>query len=258
MLSNLPEKLQAGIGTAEWESVSEGESDARVYRLRDETVRYLKVSPITAHYPLKADALRLQWLAGKIAVPQLLHYEENDSHQYLLMSDCPGLHPLHDDLEWTVEERITLLANAAKDFHAIPLAGCPYRMTFDEQIARAKHNIENNLLREDIREKLFPGRSSEEIMAEIIALKPEEEDFVLTQGDMYPVNMRVDADSHTITGFIDVGAMSVADRYTDLAPIVNAIGWHHDKKWIARFFDLYGLPLNEEKLRFYQAIHLFL
>lgn len=258
MLSDLPEKLQAVIGTAHWETVSEGESDARVYRLCNQTVRYLKISSIATHYPVKADALRLQWLEGKIPVPQILHYEENDTYQYLLMTDCPGLHPLHNDLNCSVEERIRVLADATKDFHAIPIADCPYRMTFDEQIARAQHNIEGNHLRGNLREDLLRERNAEEIIAEFRALKPDAEDFVLTHGDMYPVNIRVDEASHAITGFIDVSTMAVADRYTDLAPIVNAIGWHHDKKWIAHFFDRYGIPLDEAKLRFYQAIHPFL
>lgn len=251
---NLPQKLQGHIDTTQWETVSEGESGAQVYRLHDETTRYLKVSPVTAYPSIKENCLRLQWLESKIPVPQVLQYEESDTHQYLLMSDCPGLHPLHDNLNWTVEERIALLADASRAFHAIPQLDCPYRMSFNEQIARAQYNIEYHL----IDETLLRGRNAEEIMAEIISLKPDAEDFVLTHGDMYPVNMRVDADSHTITGFIDVGAMAIADRYTDLAPIVNAIGWHHDKKWIARFFDLYGTPLDEKKLRFYQALHSFL
>ncbi len=251
MLPDLPDSLRGLIGTAELHPVSEGESSAQVYRLLDDSVRYLKVSPQSAHFSLEEDALRLDWLAGKIPVPRNLHYTENDTHQFLLMSDCPGLHPLHDDLNWTVEERIQFLATAARDFHALPPEDCPYRMTFDQQIARARFNIEHHLLK-------HPRQDAEKMLEEAIALKPDKEDFVLTHGDMYPVNMRVDEAKHRITGFIDVAAMAVADRYTDLAAIVNAIGWHHDKVWIARFFDFYGIAPDEQKLRFYQALHPFL
>src|SRR5690606_11229546 len=112
-------------------------------------------------YPAKNDFLRLQWLNGKVATPEILHYAETDTQQYLLMSDCAGLHPLHDDLNWTTQTRIDVLIKAVRDFHAIPIDDCPYRLSFDEQIAIARHNIEHNLMRQDMWDEDNIGRSIE-------------------------------------------------------------------------------------------------
>lgn len=253
MHNPLPDSVKQQIQSAQWQIVGEGESDARVYRLIDTQTRYLKISQQTAQYTVKAEYERLNWLSGKVPVPDILHYTEDENYQFLLMSNCPGLHPLHDDLAWTVEARIDALVQSAQALHGLSTENCPYRMSFDEQIALAQHNIEQEHVDAENQ-----GRNINDLFAEFVALKPEKEDYVITHGDLYPVNIRVDVDTQGITGFIDVGAMAVADRYTDFAPIVNAIGWHHDEKWIDRFFDAYGIPLDRDKLRFYQLFQEFL
>lgn len=258
MLHNLPTDLANLTKNAIWQHITEGESDAEVYRLSSETTRYLKVSSHSAQYPTKNDFLRLQWLNGKVATPEILHYAETHTHQYLLMSDCAGLHPLHDDLNWTTQTRIDVLIQAIQDFHAIPIDNCPYLLTFDEQIALARHNIDQDLVRQDLRDEDNIGRSIEDLFAEFVSLKPSQEDWVLTHGDMYPMNIRVDEQTKHITGFIDVGAMAIADRYTDLVPITNAIGWHHGEAWVDTFWKQYGLNPNADKVRFYQLFYEFL
>ncbi len=255
---NLPSELKNLTQNAQRQHIAEGESDAEVYRLIDDTVRYLKVSSNDAQYLVKNDTLRLQWLDGKIATPKILHYSETDTHQYLLMSDCAGLHPLHDDLNWTAQQRIDVLIRAVRDFHAIQIDDCPFRVSFDEQIALARHNIEHNLVRQDLWDEENIGRSIEDLFAEFVSLKPSQEDWVVTHGDMYPMNIRVDEQTKQITGFIDVGAMAVADRYTDLVPITNAIGWHHGEVWVNTFWEQYGLRPDVSKLRFYQLYFEFL
>ena len=258
MIDNLPPKLAILTQNSTWEHITEGESDADVYRLTADTVRYLKISSHTAQYPAKNDYLRLKWLTGKIVTPQILHYQENDSYQYLLMSNCSGLHPLHDDLQWAAQTRLDVLINAVQTFHALPIDNCPYRMSFDEQITLAQYNIDNDRVRLDLWETENIGRSIDDVFAEFVSLRPQQEDWVLTHGDMYPINIRVDEGTQAITGFIDVGAMAIADRYTDLVCISNAIGWHHGKAWVDKFWAQLGIPLDKKKLRFYQLFREFL
>ncbi|GAB5492946.1 MAG: hypothetical protein Phog2KO_31610 [Phototrophicaceae bacterium] len=258
MLNNLPPDLIKLTKNATWEQVTEGESDADVYRLRADSVRYLKISSSKAQYPAKNDYLRLKWLTGKLPTPDILYYQEDKQYHYLLMSDCAGLHPLHDDLQWTAQTRLDVLLEAVQIFHALPIDDCPYRMGFDEQIALARHNIDYDLVRIDFWEEEHIGRDIEDLFAEFVALRPQQEDWVLTHGDMYPINIRVAKQSQKITGFIDVGAMAVADSYTDLVCLSNAIGWHHGSLWVDRFWTQLGSPINEKKLRFYKLFREFI
>jgi aminoglycoside 3'-phosphotransferase-2 len=71
------------------------------------------------------------------------------------------------------------------------------------------------------------------------------------------MNIIAEPQSHALLGFIDVGGLAIADRYSDLAPIVSAIGWHLGKEGISRFFELYGISPDWDKLRFYQLLQEF-
>ena len=246
------------LETATWQKMKSGLSDATVYRLIEgDTTRYLKISPKEARIPVAQEKDRLLWLQGKIAVPHVLDYAETGTHQFLLMSACTGLHPLHDDLMWDAPTRIKVLAQAGRDFHALDMNDCPYRVTFDEQIARAQYRIEHGTIYTSHWTADEKARGTASLFDELIALKPTQADWVVTHGDFYPVNMCADEITQEITGFIDVGLLAIADRYTDLAPIVNAIGWHLPSTWIAHFFEAYGIPLDADKLRFYQLLYKF-
>lgn len=248
----LPESLKTVIGAAQWVRVGEGESGAEVWRL--DGLGYLKLSTKTALYPVLDDKLRLDYLAGRIHAPKVLHYAENETHQFLLMSALEGLHPMHDDLAWTGEERISFLAQAMRRLHALPIAECPFRESIPEQLARAKSNIEKGEIRLDLLEPEYQGRDLWELYAELEAMRPSAEDWVVSHGDSYPMNIIAEPETKELLGFIDVGSVAIADRYTDFAPIANAIGWHLGKESISRFFELYGIAPDWEKLKFYQLL----
>src|SRR5687767_531401 len=128
----LPESLKNIIGNAVLEQVGEGESGAEVWRVQG--VGYLKLSEMTVLYPVSEDKRRLDTLAGRIPAPKVLHYAESETHQFLLMSALEGLHPMHDDLQWTDEERLEFLAKAARRFHALPVDDCPFRESISQQL----------------------------------------------------------------------------------------------------------------------------
>jgi aminoglycoside 3'-phosphotransferase II len=256
---SIPATLQTIIAAADWQEISEGESDARVFRLsRADAVRYLKVAPHTAQFQVKADKVRLDWLAGRVPVPQVLHYAEDDNHQFLLMSALEGLHPMHDNLNWSAEDRITFLAEAARRFHALPVAECPFVFGVDEQLASARHNIEKGLVRTDLFEPQWQSFTPQSLFEKLLSLKPHNEDVVVVHGDLYPMNIRAHPAQKTLLGYIDVGGMGVSDRYTDLAVIANAIEWHLGETWVERFFHAYGIAtVDTRKLQFYQLLNEF-
>jgi aminoglycoside 3'-phosphotransferase-2 len=247
----LPDSLKAIVGTSKWQQIGEGESGAEVWR---SSMGFLKLSEKTAVYPVLNDKVRLDYLAGRIPAPKVLHYAESETHQFLLMSALEGLHPMHDDLNWTSEERIAFLAQSLRRLHALPINECPFRESIAEQLQRAKTNIEKGEVRLDLLEPEYQGRDLWELYAELEAMKPENEDWVVAHGDSYPMNIIANPQTHELVGFIDVGGLAVADRYSDFAPIANAIGWHLGEEGISRFFELYGIEADWDKLKFYQLL----
>jgi aminoglycoside phosphotransferase len=255
----LPTALQTIVADFAWHEMGEGESDARVFRLQQaDTIRYLKVAARDAQFPVARDKDRLEWLSSRALVPEVLHYAESDAQQFLLMSAIEGLHPMHDDLNWSAQERITLLAEAARCFHALPIADCPFSARLDAQIEAARHNVENGLVRTDLLEPQWQNETPQSLFEKLLALKPASEDLVVVHGDLYPLNIRAHPTDKTLLGYIDVGAAGVGDRYIDLAVIVNAITWHLGTDAIESFFRAYGIEtVDTHKLQFYQLLNEF-
>lgn len=250
----IPDALRQVIGDCDWHQAGDGESDATVFRLVGDTTRFLKISSVYAQFPVSRDRQKLEWLQGKIAVPQILAYTETTTCQYLLMSEIRGMYPFHDDLAWTPEERIICLANAAKAFHSIPIKGCPFKWGIREQLAQVRENIGLDRIAVDDWEDEHKGKTIDQLHQELRAARPDSEVLVVVHGDMYPLNIHADPDTKQVNGFIDVGACGVGDRFTDLAVIVQAIGWHLGAKYIDFFFEQYGMPIDEQKVRFYQLM----
>ncbi|MDQ7026797.1 MAG: aminoglycoside 3'-phosphotransferase [Anaerolineae bacterium] len=258
--SAMPQSLQSLLVNDTWHEVTEGKSDARVFRLQQGThVRYLKISRHDAQTPVKDDKVRLDWLAGRISVPNVLHYCENESQQFLLMTAIEGLHPMHNDLDWSPQERVEFLAQAAKCFHALPLEDCPFIARIDEQIEVARHRIDTAHIKTHLLETQWQHYSPHTLYEKLLSLKPDTEDIVVAHGDLYPINIRAQPAQKSLLGYIDVGRMGLADRYTDLALIANAIRWHLGNDWLPYFFRAYGIEtLDSQRLHFYQLINEFL
>ncbi|MGJ3238867.1 MAG: phosphotransferase [Anaerolineae bacterium] len=248
----LPPDLRDALGNMPLHAVTEGESEARVYRVqKGEQVRYLKMGAVRSQYE------SLQALADHLPVPRILHYTEDDRAQYLLMSACEGWHPFHDAIDWSVAERISAMVDASQRFHALDTALCDRRLSFADQLAEVDQALAQRRMQAGRWQALHGERSVEAVYDELLALCPTHEDWALVHGDLYPVNIRVDAQTHALIGFIDTGGLAIADRYTDLARIANAIGWHYPSQWIEHFFVQYGQALDADKLRFYQLLLLF-
>ena len=260
MLDPLPQSLTQVIGAAQWHPVTTGESGAKVYQLdNDRETRYLKVSLPGSPYPVLHEAERLRWLQGRVPVARVLHTAEDARGQYLLTSALPGLMPYHDTLDWSAEARIHFMADAMRQFHSLPADSCPFHTSREAQIATAQHRLEQGRVNTFLLEKDYGGRSAQAMFAELLEQLPaRDEELVVGHGDLYPVNVLADPTTRQLTGFLDVGATGVMDRYTDLARTANAILWHYGEDWLLPFFQRYGINQPDwDKLRFYRLLSAF-
>lgn len=253
LAKHLPLSLRPLLETTTWQPITTGASGARVFRLHTgDTVRYLKIAP-----DLHAEEERLRWLQGRVPVPQVLHSARHEGRHFLLLSALPGLMPFHDALPWSPEERMRAMAQAARRFHALPVDECPFPRGLDWALAQARDNMLSGRVAEDDFDAHRKGRRASDLFQELLAARPHDEDFVVVHGDLYPVNVLVHPQTHALLGYVDVGRVGVADRYVDLALIANAIRWHYGTDYWALFFEVYGVPLDREKIDYYALLDEF-
>ncbi|CAM5340809.1 Aminoglycoside 3'-phosphotransferase [Mycolicibacterium aubagnense] len=235
-----------------------GLSDAGVFKLQAAAKPdlFLKCDEIGQFAEVPAEAERLRWLAAQgISCPKVLAFEMHADRNWLLMSAMPG-----KDLELAgplpAEKTITVMANALRTLHALDVRFCPFDHSLDRRIADARARMDAGLVDEEDFDGERLGRSAPDVFADLIALRPASEDFVVTHGDACLPNFMVD--SGRFSGFIDCGRLGVADRCQDLALACRNIHDDLGEEWIAPFLALYGKPdADPAKLSYYQLLDEF-
>jgi aminoglycoside 3'-phosphotransferase-2 len=261
----LPDGVAAIVGALDWQPVDGGRSASEVWRATraDGTTVYLKMAapagPGDGSELLRAEHDRLQWLAGRLPVPEVVAWaDDHETGQVHLVTTALSGHPASsDEHRGDVETLIRALASGLRAVHALPVEGCPFDTRLDVRLAEAEARVAAGLVDEDDFEPAYRRYTASRLFELLTASRPSgDEDVVVVHGDYSLANVLLDGD--TIAGYLDVGRLGVADRYVDLAvaarDIANLISPHA----LGPFFDAYGIDQPELlKLDFYVLLDEF-
>lgn len=253
--SALPAELRALLSNSDWQSIQVGMSGAGVYRIDGRNApMFLKVSDNLGDPELRADKAMIEWLRGKLPVPEVLAFAETEGHQWLLLSALPGedASAEHHDRKALVQ----LLAEGLRQIHAVDMAGCPVIRPLDVMIEGARQHVENGDVDADDFDDENVGRTPEDIFAELIATRPAVEERVFVHGDYCLPNILIHEGN--IGGFIDLGRAGIADPYQDLALAERSIQFNIGAEWVKPFFDAYGIAdVDWDRVRYYKLLDEF-
>src|SRR5262245_10498560 len=118
---HLPHFLAALIQDCTWQA-THGCSGAAVYRLTrpDGSQLYLKSGPSDPNRSLAAESAKLGWLAGKLPVPQVYLFLQENGIDYLLMSAIPGVDTSDQVFAADLPAMVRQLAEGLRLFHSVP------------------------------------------------------------------------------------------------------------------------------------------
>lgn len=247
-------------GEAVWESVALGFSGTAIFRIISETgeTRYLKIANRAASAEIMAEAARLQWLAGQLPVPQVLHFSEMEGRAFLLMSTIPGYVTCDPRVAGDLPRVVRLLAAGMRTLHALNQSGCPFDARLDVKIAAACERMARGEVDDDDFDDVRHGRTANSLFGELIATRPAAEDLVFTHGDYCLPNILIHAEQNVIAGFIDLGRAGIADRYQDIALAARSLAYNFGSQWVPLLFEAYGLdPVDHAKIAYYQLLDEF-
>jgi aminoglycoside phosphotransferase/GNAT superfamily N-acetyltransferase len=258
LIQTIPPELGNLIQRRRLERVAVGCSGDYVYRLhREEAIDfYLKVSSEQSVYRLQAEARRLEWLNGRLPVPELCYYGEADGVEYLLMTAVSGRTAIDPHHKSNLKQLVDLLAEGLQQIHAIPVEDCPFDQRLLIQMEIARMRLIHDQVDETDFEPEWQGKSPVLLFEELLDSQPDYENLHFTHGDYCLPNVLID--DGQISGFIDWGLAGVADRYRDLALAARSLRHNWGEEWVGRFFDAYGIKrLNKDKLAFYTLLDEF-
>lgn len=255
--NDLPEQIAILTADRSWQRVTSGYSGDDVFRLiaPGAPAWIVKMSGHPETSDVAAEARHMQWLAGRLPVPQLIAYEATAGRSFLLMSELPGIDASDTRLYGDILGLVHLLANGLRMVHAVPIADCPFDRRIAASVAEARRRVARQLVDPDEFDHERQGRSVADLLQELEATIPQNEDLVFTHGDYCLPNILID--QGRVSGFIDLGRAGIGDRYRDLALAARSIVYNVGQEWVAPFFEAYGVEPDQAKIEWYKLLDEF-
>lgn len=250
-----PQSLRKRLEECDVREVHIGMSDTRVFHLAyaNRGKFYLKIGDVSNHALLLHEVGILQWLQGKINVPEVIDYIHADGKEYMLLTEVPGTTCLDAMDSVPAGKLAALLAEGLREIHQVDITDCPYDETVATKLENAQTNLANGWVDESDFDAERIGMTGQEILGLLKEQRPVTEDLVFTHGDYCLPNVLLRHGQ--VSGYIDLGRAGVSDRYNDLAIASRSIIRNLGAKYQTEFFNAYGVSkLDEEKIAYYRMM----
>ena len=207
----LPEQLETILNGQPFTEETAGLS-AAVVRLYPDSV--LKAEPRSQK---AADHVRmLQWMHGRLPVPEVLCCENDADMQYLLMSRIHGERACAPRYMEQPDLQVRLLADALRMLWDTDVTDCPIVRTLDDMLALAGERVAQ--FQVDTSDPDIYGKdgfySPAKLLSWLEEHRPEPEP-ALSHGDFCLPNLLFSGSA--FAGMIDLGDTCVFDRWYDIA-----------------------------------------
>lgn len=235
-----------------------GESGCRVFRLdpvNGGASCYAKVGAGTFAEAVADEHRRLQWLQGRLPVPQILTFDRNVDTATLITSEITG-HSVCQLLEGGTVDPVALidtLADFMRIIHDLPSEECPFVLPLENRLLVARERIDLGLVDEADFDDERLGQTAADVWKELHSMLPFSSDSVVTHGDFSLDNILFDGER--VSGCIDVGLVGVADRHQDIGIFWADLG-PYGTALQSHFLDRYGrAQVDPRKLHFYVLLN---
>lgn len=213
----LPPAAKSFIGDAPLQRDEVGESPCQVHRFqRGSDVFFLKTSPsiyADTTYSVMREASVLDWLSGRLSVPEVVLAAQNGDGECMITRAVPGV-PL-SSLVAAGKPVTGLFREALRQVQSVPAADCPFDAGAAMRLRELQYLMREGLIDEDCDLEQWPGLSTPQDLLHHLRATAPAEDPVFSHGDLGDSNVFVDAGERL--HFIDWGRGGKADRWLDIA-----------------------------------------
>ena len=247
----LPYELSKRLVGYAFEQNTVGMSTARVFKFYSPNdTLYLKIDRNAAK--ITQERAVLDWLRGKLPVPQVVYYIESEGIGYLLETEMPGVSSHIHTIDKTT---VRALAKGLLRLQAVDIADCPFNHCLDVELREALDNIRNNLVDMSDFEENSPFNSPMALYEWLCNNRVVEEPC-FAHGDFCLPNLLLHGGGYS---FIDIGNAGISDKWDDIAMCVRSLGYNlylqkqDDKKneLVDYLFECLGIEPDWQKIDYY-------
>ena len=255
----VPSKIQLLIGSKTYTVDDIGMSGNQVLIFED---MVLKIEDVSASVRKQVEVM--QWLEGKIPVPKVLEYEEENGKSYLLMTKIAGEMSCEDYYLERPEILVKALADGLKMLWQVDVINCPQVRDLDVMLKEARYQVENNLVDVDnVEADTFGENGFESPMHLLEWLENNRPSYepVFSHGDYCLPNVFLQ--DGQVNGFIDLGRAGVGDKWNDIALCYRSLKHNFDGIYGGKkyedfnpdiLFEALGIEPDWEKIKYYRLL----
>jgi kanamycin kinase len=258
-----PETIASNYAAWSWTVAWEWPDLATTWRLEETLLgptvpaRVIFVKVVrSGHFPTALEeAARLKWARGHLPVPEVLAAGSDGSIDWIVTTALDGLDATRHPLRAEPERLVPILARGLAEFHAIaPVETCPFDFRARTAIAHANSRVRNGIAKPGDLHPEHAHFTLETALRELERLAPPSEDLVVCHGDYCFPNVLL-GEGGTITGYVDLGELAVADRWWDVAIGAWSTTWNIGPGWEELFYESYGIAPDDHRIRFYRLLY---
>lgn len=244
----LPDVISKFLGDSIIKEISIGCSDSQVIYISKKIGNYyLKMSKKNQ---LLNEYQKLTWLKGKLPVPDVIIFIQENETDYLITSEVKGDMLCSKYYQDNPLKGIQVLKEAFDKIKTVNITNCPFDNTNNMKISLIKKRIENNLVDErNLSDKAKEKFETLKNMMVYLEENKPKEDLMFSHGDISLPNVIAHKD-HLI-GFIDLGECGIADKWFDLAICEKSIIRNYGMKYIDMFYEVLGIKREADKVEYY-------
>ncbi|HWD62366.1 MAG TPA: aminoglycoside 3'-phosphotransferase [Humibacter sp.] len=206
-------------------------------RLGGESV-FAKWAPAGSELDLGAEVERLAWAGRYLAVPVVVDFVSEDRGDVLVTRALDGENAVTERWRADPKRAVRALGEGLRALHdALPVDGCPFSWSIDARITRSRAD--------GIPERLK--------LLEVLPPAPEPGRLVVCHGDACAPNTLLGAGG-SVTGYVDLGRLGVADRWADIAIGAWSTEWNYGTGYTDLYYEAYGIEPDEERIVYYRAL----
>lgn len=253
---NLPEQIKKLLGDRPYSLDTIGMSNAKVICFDDMVLKIEKQCEESEN-----EHRMMEWLGGKLPVPQILCAEKEDGLNYLLMSKISGDMCCSAKYMESPENLIKLLADGLRMLWQIPIRGCSYNNSIENKLKLAEIRVSGQLCdMKDAEPETYGAHgfdSPYKLLQWLKNNKPAEE-LVFSHGDFCLPNIFIK--DNKVNGFIDLGRSGIADKYQDIALCYRSMKHNLDGSYGGKVFKAFdpdilfkelGIVPDWDKIKYY-------
>ncbi|WP_218571425.1 APH(3') family aminoglycoside O-phosphotransferase [Pseudomonas sp. DG56-2] len=213
----LPNAIARFIGGNQLIADEVGESPCNVFSFTRGNERFFLKACNSIYssttYSVVREAQVLQWLDGRLNVPEVAVVAQSDAGQFMITRCVPG-----EPIQTRSDDQDTILAlfrEALRQLQAVEISDCPFDSSVSLRLNELEYLVAHDLCADDVDLQQWPNLTSpNRFLAHLYATRPLEEK-AFSHGDLCDTNVFVDAHDHL--HFIDLGRGGIADRWLDIA-----------------------------------------